>query len=384
MRALRLLRFRTQVVAVIIAAVTLTVIIGYGGLTAFGAFQEAEMIKQFSEPAQRAIARLEAQKIPAPADLEALIVEGPDAQADFDFRQNVALAVLSVISALIGSVTGAALSARFSRPIEDVARAVRAIAAGDLTARAPSRSGGSGETVQLIQDFNAMAAVLERTDRELRESSAAIAHELRTPLTVLRGRLQGISDGVFGAGPKEIDSLIRQVDALAAIVEDLRVVSLAAVGALKLNLSELDLAETVDAVATSVRPDLEAAGMGVELDLAPAHVHADAARIQQVVGALTDNAIRYAGEGGQLRIEVGQTAAWAFIRVLDRGPGFAKADLPRLFDRFWRADASRSRAVGGSGLGLSVVKSITEAHGGACLAANRENGGAVLEVRLPR
>ena len=376
-------RFRTQMIAVIVAAIGLTVAIGYGGLTAFGEWQTQALIAKLSPAARRAGDLLEAKRIPDDADLKALIAESAALQAEGIEGEHLALAVLTVIAALCGAATGALFATRFSHPVEEVARAARAIANGDLTARPTVQGRGSGETAQLVSDFTAMATNLEQAERELRESSAAIAHELRTPLTVLRGRLQGIADGVFPAGPNEIGGLIRHVESLAAIVEDLRVVSLAAVGALELRVTQIDLAAEADAVTRSFAPDIQVHGMRLETAFGSALVRADAARIRQVTVALIENAVRYASEGGVVRIETEMAAGAAILRVLDRGSGFAAADLPRVFDRFWRAEPSRSRAVGGSGLGLSVVRAIATAHGGACEASNREGGGACLELRLP-
>lgn len=376
-------RFRTQMIAVIVVGIGLTVAIGYGGLTVFGEWQERALIARLSPEAKSAGDALEAAKIPDEAALKALIAESAALQKEGMEGQNLALVVLTIISAACGSAAGAMFATRFSHPVEEVARAARAIAGGDLTARPAVRGRGSGETAQLVADFTSMAESLEKAERELRESSAAIAHELRTPLTVLRGRLQGISDGVFAAGPTEIGGLIRHVEGLAAIVDDLRVLSLAAVNALELQTVDVDLAVEAAAVAHSFGPDIQAHGMRLELALEPAPVRADAARVRQVAVALIENALRYAADGGVVRLETSGDGASATLRVLDRGRGFAPEDLPRVFERFWRAEPSRSRAVGGSGLGLSVVHAIAVAHGGACRASNRDGGGACLEMRLP-
>ena len=377
-------RFRTQMIAVIVSAIGLTVAIGYGGLTLFGEWRTAELIAKLSPAAQRAGETLEAERIPEESDLKALIAESAALRAESTDSEHMALAVLTLIAAICGAATGALFAARYSQPVEEVARAARAIAGGDLTARPAVRGRGSGETAQLVADFVFMAENLEKAERELRESSAAIAHELRTPLTVLRGRLQGIADGVFAAGPKEVGSLIRHVEGLAAIVDDLRLLSLASVNALELRLDDVDLAAEAAAVAHSFEPDIAAHGMRLEMALSPAPAHADAARVRQVTVALIENALRYASDGGVLRIETEAAGDFVVLRVLDRGGGFAPEDLPRVFDRFWRAEPSRSRTIGGSGLGLSVVHAIAAAHGGACCALNRDGGGASLELRLPQ
>lgn len=377
------LRFRTQLALIMVASVLCTVAIGYGGLTVVGELQTQAMLAELSPVARSAAIKLEADQLPSQADLEVLMLESAGAYNVIDFTQNLSLVILSLIAAAIGAAVGTALAGRFSPPIEAVAAAARRIAEGDLSARAVAATPGSGETAQLLNDFNRMADELEGAERELVEGAAAIAHELRTPLTILRGRLQGMSDGVFPSGEKEISGLIRQVEGLGRIVEDLRVTSLAASGALELRKAPMDFAVEIDSVIEAMRPDLIAVGMAIELDLRPALIVADAPRLRQAAAALLENAKRYAVEGGAVRVEVKREPAGAVLRVLDRGKGLQPEELTRAFERFWRADPSRSREIGGSGLGLSVVAAIAQAHGGACRALQREGGGAVFELRVP-
>jgi two-component system sensor histidine kinase AdeS len=145
----------------------------------------------------------------------------------------------------------------------------------------------------------------------------------------------------------------------------------------------MELATEVESLLPVIEPDLHALGMRLELDLRPAPVHADPQRLRQMLICLLDNARRYASEGGVVRIETHASGSAGVLRVLDRGAGFPPGGAARAFERFWRSEASRSRQTGGSGLGLSVVRAIAEAHGGRAHAANRPDGGAVLEVRLP-
>jgi two-component system, OmpR family, sensor histidine kinase AdeS len=296
----------------------------------------------------------------------------------------VAMGVFAGISLTMAIVIGHALSRRIDRPLEAVAAAARAVSRGDLTARVAGPGKAFGEIAQLITDFNIMASQLQRAESEMRWQASAIAHELRTPLTVLRGRLQGLSDGVFQAGPTEFKGLIRQVEALARIVDDLRTLSLATAERMELHLERVDLIDEVQAVLAAFEPDLVAAGLEVERDLAQVHVDADGARLRQALLALLDNARRYAASGRVVRIETRTTRETAVLRVADRGPGLPAGVEYRAFERFWRADDSRSRATGGTGLGLAVVRAIAEAHGGAVSARMRKGGGAEFTLLLPR
>lgn len=275
------------------------------------------------------------------------------------------------------------LSQRVVVPLLEVARAVREIAAGDLTARADPHLLGFGEAARLVEDFNAMAARLERSETELRYSNSAVAHELRTPLTILKGRLQGISDGVFPMTPELVDLLLLQVDGLVRIVEDLRTLSLFNAGNLDIRLERCDLSEVAQQSTDLSSEALRSSRIGLSLDLSPAPVNADPARIRQLVLALIDNACRYA-PGTPLAISTGTSSEECFLQCRDQGPGLSAHDIGKVFDPFWRADASRGRAEGGSGLGLSIVKAIAAAHDGRVEASNPTGGGACFTLYMPR
>ncbi len=274
------------------------------------------------------------------------------------------------------------LSRRIVVPLLEVARAIRAVASGDLSARANPSIRGFGESARLVEDFNLMAARLERAEAELRYSNSAAAHELRTPLTILKGRLQGVADGVFTLTPELVTLLLTQVDGLTRIVDDLRVLGLFNAGALELSVVEIDLADLARDVAALSAEDLDSRSMPVSLRLSPARVRADPDRMRQLLLALIDNAMRYA-PGGPLTLETAVEDGTAVIRCRDHGPGLSPDALLHAFEPFWRAEESRARDQGGSGLGLSVVRAIALAHGGRVLGENMEGGGACFSVFLP-
>ncbi len=355
----------------------------YGGARTLDAWLTSRYLESLPAAAQRAGRDLEAMRVPDLADLRVLKEASEAANAQGQFYSDLGLGVLTVLAACVALGLAMGVGHRLARPIEHVAQASRRMAQGDLQARAEPGRGSSLELRNLVDDFNRMADSLAESRRELKESTAAIAHELRTPLTILRGRLQGIHDGVFASGPAEITALIQQVDSLSRVVEDLRVVSLADAAGLALERQPVELATEVEKLLPVIEPDLHALGMRLELDLRPAQVHADPQRLRQLLVCLLDNARRYASEGGVVRIETLTSGGAGVLRVLDRGAGFPPGSAERAFERFWRSEASRSRQTGGSGLGLSVVRAIAHAHGGEAHAANRPDGGALLEVRLP-
>lgn len=294
-------------------------------------------------------------------------------------------AVLGLILAIgltAAAVVGWRLAQSVVRPLESVASAVRSITGGDFSARAETIDTAFGEALSLIADFNSMAGRLENAEAELQYSNSAIAHELRTPLTILRGRLQGLADGLFAPTPDLYGRLLAHVDDLARIVEDLRTLALSNAGRLELKLDNVDLAEEVDAATASVEEDLAGAGIRVKRDLGRAVAVADRARIRQVLFAVLDNVRRYAPKS-TIVIQTRRTKDRVFIRCSDNGPGLPPGAESRAFERFWRADESRARASGGSGLGLAVVQAIARAHGGDASVTNGSGKGTLIEVWLP-
>ncbi|TWI44623.1 two-component system sensor histidine kinase AdeS [Pseudomonas duriflava] len=256
------------------------------------------------------------------------------------------------------------LSRRLITPLNSVAHSLREVAQGNLTARAPLDEQAMGETAQLVRDFNAMAERLQSMTREREFWNAAIAHELRTPVTILRGRLQGLAEGVFTPSSELFEGLLRQVEGLNRLIEDLRVLSLKDSGHLELQRASVRLADELGTVLQAFAAPLGAKGFHLhdELD-ANLLVECDALRIRQALMALLENALRHA-DPGNLRVRLEQVGEDCRLSVEDDGPGIDSALTSEIFEAFRRGDPSRSRKSGGSGLGLAVVKAIAEAHGG--------------------
>lgn len=376
------LRLSTQLASVVAASVLTCSGIIIAETQIYDYFESERVIKTMPPAARRAVMKMTQKKTPEPADLIALAQFQQTAGDEYSERSNLAL-LLFIATAVVGSfVAGSLLSRRLGQGLNTLADAAHAVTQGDLSARAPSASLISREEAQLIENFNTMAAALEQAERELRESTAAIAHELRTPLTVLSGRLHGIQDGVFEPGPEQIDSLIHQVDALTRLIDDLRTMSLVQSAQLALDVAPIDLAEVVLPTIAAMAPDLHAVGIVIETRLRPAPMIGDAARLRQALAAALTNVQRYAPDSGALTIETETSPQGLVLRVLDRGPGVNAEIAARAFERFWRGEHSRDRARGGSGLGLSVVRAIAEAHGGSASLTQRAGGGATFEMVL--
>jgi two-component system sensor histidine kinase AdeS len=340
------------------------------------------IVRGLPPKARAAFDAVNQSRMPDPDGFKELLAMWPERVAPFQRQQQIDLFALFGATCIL--VVGAAylVAAKLAAPIERVAVGVRRLAAGNLSTRIGSERDWGREAQSLVDDFNELAASLAGAQRALREGNAAIAHELRTPLTVLRGRLQGMLDGVFGHSPSDIKRLILQIDALTGIVDDLRVLSLAAVAELKVELNAIDLAVQAEDVLALVEADLDAAGITVECDLRPAPMNGDGNRIRQAILALIDNARRYGASGKIIAVETGISGDVVLLRVRDAGPGFPAGAEVRAFEPFWRADPSRSRGAGGSGLGLAVVNAIVDAHRGQAMIGRNEPSGASVELRF--
>lgn len=275
------------------------------------------------------------------------------------------------------------LSRRILTPLNSVAFSLREVAQGKLNARAPMDPHAMGETAQLVQDFNTMAERLQYMTREREFWNAAIAHELRTPVTILRGRLQGLAEGVFSPDSEIFTGLLRQVEGLNRLIEDLRVLSLNDSGHLELQRLEVYLADELRTVTEGFALSLESKGLNLSLELdSNLKVCCDVVRIRQVLMVLLENARQHA-DPGSLTVRLYGSNDMCYLSVEDQGPGIPDEAATYVFEAFRRVEPSRSRKSGGSGLGLAVVKAIVEAHDGQVECRTSASGGSIFVLCWP-
>lgn len=296
---------------------------------------------------------------------------------------NLVLAQAALLAAAAGALAGVAIARGLSGPLTGLAAAARRVAQGRLDERV--RAGGSQEVEDLAAAFNEMTDDLQQADLKRREAEtlrrnmvADIAHELRTPLTVMQGNLQAILDDVYPLTKDEIATLCDQTSALRRLVNDLRELSLAEAGQLELQMSAQRVGPLLERAAQRFGELIEARGLGLSVDVEdglPA-VSADPGRVAQVIDNLIANAIRHTPAGGRVTLRASRVSGGARIEVADTGPGIPEADLPRVFDRFWRGDKSRARDTGGSGLGLAIARQWVEAMGGEIGVASAPGAGS--------
>ncbi|MEU6102263.1 sensor histidine kinase [Streptomyces flaveolus] len=283
----------------------------------------------------------------------------------------------------LATVLGALLLSRaVLRPVRAMTVAARGLGAGDLSRRVPVS--GRDEIAQLGGAFNRMADSLQAGEEGQRRLTGDIAHELRTPLANLRGYLEALRDGVVEPTPELLASLHEEALLQQRIVDDLQDLALAEAGALTYHPCEVDLRELLDTSRTAHLAQAETAEVALELAAPqPVRVTADPDRLRQAVGNLLGNALRATGPGGTVTLALGVRGGRATMEVRDTGTGIPAEDLPHLFDRFWRADPSRGRATGGSGLGLSIARQIVTDHGGTVEVRSEVGAGTVFTVLLP-
>jgi signal transduction histidine kinase len=290
------------------------------------------------------------------------------------------IAGISLVLGLFVFLIAFLLIRRFINPLADVMYAARAVADGKLETRMATE--GPQDLRRLAESFNEMATSLERSDRERRDMLADVAHELRTPLSVIRGRLEGIVDGVYPETDTPVSTALEQTYLLERLVDDLRLLTLAESRQLHFEFKPVDLGNLAAHVTDLFQAEAREKNISLTLGRSSENLTAtaDAQRTEQVIANLVSNALRYVPEGGRVWIEITADETAVNLSVNDDGKGIPEADLPFIFDRFWRKDKSRSRISGGTGLGLAIAKQLIEAQGGEITAQNLPEGG--LQVRL--
>lgn len=293
--------------------------------------------------------------------------------------------ILLVLTLLLPFLLAWWSSRRFARPLTQLSRAAHLLTRGDFSARVPlnpSLERREDETALLLKDFNQMAASLERLEQERRYSLAAIAHELRTPVTVLRGRLEGVRDGVLTASPAELEKLLGHADLLGKLIEDLQLLSLAEAGALRLERQPFVMQDLLQRVAGDFMTKAQGQHITLRLTMPPepVRVNGDPQRLYQVLGNVLGNALRHTPPHGTIRLQLQMEAQTIVLEVEDSGPGFTPEALERAFERFYRSP-DRGRQNGGSGLGLALSRSLIEAHEGKMELFNSPSG-ACVRIRL--
>jgi histidine kinase len=303
-----------------------------------------------------------------------------------NFRAAVTEALLvSTTAALVSAIiVSLFVSRRVVTPIRQMMQASQRIAAGRYQERVDVAS--EDELGQLAHSFNQMAATLEQTEAMRRDLIANVAHELRTPLASIKGYMEGMIDGVLPTQPETFQQIYHEADRLQRLVNDLQELSRVEAGAFKLERRPLAIADLIQQTAAHLRAQFEEKEVTLQLNLPDnlPQVLADKDRISQVLLNLMGNALQYTPPGGSVTVTTKVENPELLVSIGDTGIGVSAEHLPHIFNRFYRVDKSRSRAGGGSGIGLTIAKHLIEAHGGHIWAASEGEGrGSIFTFSLP-
>lgn len=300
----------------------------------------------------------------------------------FDEAVRTALLAAFVAAVAAAVIVALAISTRIAGPVTRLAAAAHRIAAGHYAERAPA--GGEGEIAELAASFDVMARSLEATEQRRLRLVGDVAHELRTPLTTLDGYLEGLQDGVVSPEPATWDLLRRETARLTRLVDDLQDLWRAEARQLPLRLEPVDVGAVVRDLAERSRPAAVARGIEVRVTAGDRLVaRADRDRVAQILDNYLSNALRYAPDGSVVVVS-GAVTDEVEIAVTDSGPGLTREQQAQVFERFYRIDPSRSRALGGAGIGLAISRALATAMDGRAWATSPGPGrGSTFHLALP-
>lgn len=297
---------------------------------------------------------------------------------------------LNRILIIIGvfSVAGAALAAivlakRISAPIVKSIQTAREISDGNYSVRFEAHT-QTLELLELARTINQMAASLEAQENLRKRLTTDVAHELRTPLANVAAHLEAILEGVWEPTTDRLQSCYEEVIRISCLVADLQRLSHTESENLKLEINPTDLLKLAELSASGFEQELAAKQLSCSVTGDPVIIDADQTRIRQVIDNLLSNAVKYTGNGGKIELRVSEVAGYGILTVTDTGIGISAAELPLIFERFYRTDKSRSRKTGGAGIGLTIVQAIVSAHGGTISVDSELGRGSRFTVHLPK
>ncbi|MBI2759260.1 MAG: HAMP domain-containing protein [Chloroflexi bacterium] len=303
--------------------------------------------------------------------------------SDYLDRFNRQIFLSGLIAIALALLLAIILSRTLTRPIRELTAATQVVSVGDLAQQVPVRS--RDELGQLATSFNRMSSDLARSLNLRRQMTADIAHELRTPISIILGHAEAVHDGILPASSETFEIIREEAERLEHLVDDLRTLSMADAGELKLAFRPYApqklLRDAQKIYSHQARQKKVSIQTKAESDLPEIEVEPE--RMKEVLGNIIDNALRYTPENGQITLSARRVADMIELRVQDSGPGVAPDELDRIFERFYRIETSRARDTGGSGLGFAIAKSLVEKHNGRIWAESKPGEGLTILIRLP-
>ena len=289
----------------------------------------------------------------------------------------------AIVAMLLAILMAIFFGRSLTRPIRELTLAIQEMAKGKLQQTVPVRS--KDELGLLAKSFNKMSSDLGRAIEVRQQMTADIAHDLRTPLTVIAGYIEALRDGVLKPSPERFETLHNEVQILQRLVSDLRTLSLADAGELKLQKQTIHPNDLLKRIEASYQHTISSQGIDLELKLQEniPSIFVDVERLIQVIGNLVTNAIQFTPKGGTITLATSSDTNHVHIHVIDTGEGVPSKSLQYIFDRFYRGDNTRSEKNGETGLGLAIAKSITKAHGGDIEVKSELGKGSEFIITIP-
>ena len=305
-------------------------------------------------------------------------------ESEFQFINtlNGILLLIGLVSCVASVITGGFFAYKIARPVTKTAEIAKEISNGEYNIRFEGDT-KTKELNMLISSINNMSGALSRQEQYRKQLTADIAHELRTPLAALRAHLEAMAEGIWDASPERLNGCVEEVKRLSTLIVDLDRLAKLEQENLKLQIAEVDLLETVDTVVHNFEREADKKNIKLDIQGETTIVQADRERILQVITNLLSNGIKYTPNGGSLKIQIKAEKGKGILVFEDTGIGIAPKDLPYVFERFYRTDQSRNRKSGGAGIGLTIAKSIVEAHHGEISVESIEGAGSCFKVVLP-
>lgn len=306
-------------------------------------------------------------------------------EADVQFLStlNQLLLAAALISMLVSVILGVVMARQLTSPITGVIATAQKIAGGKYVARISTKS-NTREIVELTTSINSLAESLGQQEILRKQLTSDVAHELRTPLSIVQSHLEAMIDGTWLADQARLESLHTEVVRISRLVGDMEKLTKLDQKDLALNLERFDLAALLQRVISNFQNQFDSKQVRLTFAAEPEYIVADANKLSQVFINLLDNALKHTSSGGEVHIEIQSIGNEISVLVSDNGIGISEADLPNIFERFYRTDKSRTRSTGGSGIGLTIAKSIVEAHHGSITVQSTLGQGSQFTLKIPR
>jgi signal transduction histidine kinase len=296
---------------------------------------------------------------------------------------NLFLIIGGILAIILATILTIILSRRISKPIQSLALAANRVGEGDLSHRVAIMD--KGEVGELAINFNNMANSLEMAEQLRRNMVTDVAHELRTPVSNIRGQVEAIKDKLLEPDIKTLDSIHEEVMLLSRLIDDLQDLTLAEAGKLSIIQQPENINLLVQKTVELMQPKGKDTGISINAKV-PEKISSgniDQHRIRQVLRNLINNAIVHTHNGGTITVSVSELDDWIEISVIDTGEGIPPEDTPLIFERFYRADKSRARSSGGTGLGLTIARRLVETHGGKISVESKLDEGSRFFFTIP-